>query len=93
MGQETEGFGTRDTWCVCVGGGGQLGTVGKPWETGREGNVGTREWRKWVGRWWWGRGGERGLVEVAEGSALRVKGRVGKDGKEVVTMEHPILTL
>ena len=81
---------------VCVGGGegGQLGTIGKPWETGREGNVGTREWRKWVGRWWWWRGGGKGAGRGGGGvGKLWVKGRVGKDGKEVVTMEHPILTL
>ena len=39
---------------------GQLRTLGKPGETGREGNVETREWAKWVGgcgRRGFGRGG------------------------------------
>ena len=43
----------------------------------------------WVGGGGGGGGGEGGLVEVADGSATVVKGRVGKDGKEVVTVEHP----
>ena len=58
MEQGVEGFGIRDTWGV---GGGQLETLGKPGESGREGNVGTRKWGKWVG-------GGGGVVEVGEWS-------------------------
>ena len=44
-------------------------------------NLGTREWRKWVGGWvgGGGGGGGGGLVEVAEGSAV-VDERKGRKG-------------